>query len=273
MADIVDVINLTTALDFSVTDLSIAETLPAGSTRQFTLHNTADDVQGSDQLESLWNNGQVDIQLNGVSITGYPFLSSWGNNIFDASTLVKGITKLSVAPVLATNPIAVGDNDPRLASAADVNPTPDTEMLRDGIGGGNEAGIAVGAEVLARIEAEAGEMADAAAAPAVDLGAVRLRRVLQQDQPAAAAERLEGGIATLALFCLLEVAVDGNGTVGSRHLQLAVDVTRPSHELGESWPSKDGVVGTLEGDYFEPEILRTVVCLSSESNLQFDASH
>lgn len=32
----------------------------------------------------------------------------------DASTTTKGITKLSVAPVSATAPIAVGDNDPRL---------------------------------------------------------------------------------------------------------------------------------------------------------------
>jgi len=32
----------------------------------------------------------------------------------DASTTVKGVTKLSVAPVSAANPIAVGDNDPRL---------------------------------------------------------------------------------------------------------------------------------------------------------------
>lgn len=55
----------------------------------------------------------------------------------DASTTVKGKTKLSVAPVSATNPIAVGDNDPRLVvpdastsvkgisrlSAAPVSPT------------------------------------------------------------------------------------------------------------------------------------------------------
>src|SRR4029079_11389109 len=43
---------------------------------------------------------------------------------------------------------------------------------------GDRTGVAVRAEVLARVEAEAGEMADAAAAPGVDLGAVRLGRVL-----------------------------------------------------------------------------------------------
>jgi hypothetical protein len=31
----------------------------------------------------------------------------------DASTTVKGVTKLSVAPSVAANPIAVGTNDPR----------------------------------------------------------------------------------------------------------------------------------------------------------------
>jgi hypothetical protein len=36
--------------------------------------------------------------------------------VSDASTTVKGVTKLSVAPVSASDPIAVGDNDPRVAS-------------------------------------------------------------------------------------------------------------------------------------------------------------
>lgn len=35
----------------------------------------------------------------------------------DASDIVKGVTKLSVAPVSTTNPIAVGDNDPRNTNA------------------------------------------------------------------------------------------------------------------------------------------------------------
>lgn len=35
-------------------------------------------------------------------------------SIPDASTTVKGVTKLSVSPAVAANPIAVGDNDPRL---------------------------------------------------------------------------------------------------------------------------------------------------------------
>lgn len=48
----------------------------------------------------------------------------------DASTSVKGVTKLSAAPVSSTNPIAAGDNDPRLpttnqkAALAGTNGTP-----------------------------------------------------------------------------------------------------------------------------------------------------
>jgi len=40
-----------------------------------------------------------------------------GGTVPDASTTVKGITKLSVAPVSGTNPIAVGDNDSRMTDA------------------------------------------------------------------------------------------------------------------------------------------------------------
>lgn len=45
----------------------------------------------------------------------------------DASTSVKGISKLSTAPASATNPIAAGDNDPRL-------PTADEKAALAGIG-------------------------------------------------------------------------------------------------------------------------------------------
>jgi microcystin-dependent protein len=53
----------------------------------------------------------------------------------DASTTVKGVTKLSVAPVSPTAPIAVGDNDPRLATTSGgptsaSNPIVDVVTLR-----------------------------------------------------------------------------------------------------------------------------------------------
>lgn len=42
-----------------------------------------------------------------------------GGEVDDASTTVKGIVKLSAAPVSASEPIAVGDNDSRLPTAAE----------------------------------------------------------------------------------------------------------------------------------------------------------
>lgn len=48
--------------------------------------------------------------IDGIAIAGSP----------NASTTVKGISKLSVAPVSGTNPIAVGDNDPRVPTTAQV---------------------------------------------------------------------------------------------------------------------------------------------------------
>jgi hypothetical protein len=42
---------------------------------------------------------------------------SGGGSIADASATAKGITKLSVAPVSPTNPIAVGDNDSRMTNS------------------------------------------------------------------------------------------------------------------------------------------------------------
>jgi hypothetical protein len=50
---------------------------------------------------------------NGLFYNG----SAWVNtdvNVADASTTVKGVTKMSTAPAVANNPIAVGDNDARV---------------------------------------------------------------------------------------------------------------------------------------------------------------
>ena len=51
----------------------------------------------------------------------------------DSSTAVKGITKVSVAPAVAANPIAVGDNDPRVSTQGEN----DAQV-------GNNTAIAVG---------------------------------------------------------------------------------------------------------------------------------
>lgn len=51
----------------------------------------------------------------------------------DASTTVKGISKLSSPPVSPTNPIAVGDNDPRMTDAR----TPTSHAASHKLGGGD----------------------------------------------------------------------------------------------------------------------------------------
>ena len=50
-------------------------------------------------------------QIIPLHYDGTNFQITGGGSVVDASDIVKGITKLSVAPILATNPIAVGDND------------------------------------------------------------------------------------------------------------------------------------------------------------------
>jgi hypothetical protein len=52
-------------------------------------------------------------------------------NVADASTTVKGVTKLSVAPVLSTVPIAVGDNDPRFITHSGTTLDGSTNKLID----------------------------------------------------------------------------------------------------------------------------------------------
>lgn len=60
-----------------------------------------------------------------------------GPNI-DASTTTKGVSKLSVAPVTSTNPIAVGDNDSRMTDAR----TPTAHATSHGSGGSDPITIA-----------------------------------------------------------------------------------------------------------------------------------
>lgn len=74
---------------------------------------------------------QIPFKQNDEIVTG-----QWTFNSFpitpsnsDASTTVKGVTKLSVAPVGATNPIAVGTNDPRLNPYAASSAGTDTYAI------------------------------------------------------------------------------------------------------------------------------------------------
>ena len=62
----------------------------------------------NEEITGLWTFDQTPIGLNPGAVQ-------------DASTTVKGITKLSVAPVSSTNPIAVGQNDPILPTQNQTN--------------------------------------------------------------------------------------------------------------------------------------------------------
>ncbi len=80
-------------------------------------------------IHGLWTFDQNPIGLNPGAVQ-------------DSSTTVKGIGKLSVAPVSATNPIFVGDNDPRVPTTAQVGYIP-TSGQKDALVGDN-TDIAVG---------------------------------------------------------------------------------------------------------------------------------
>lgn len=108
-AKINGVIALTVVL--SVADPSVAQTtvapgaLPLSSSDQISVEVIAvGHTNGSMVAAGLTVNV---IMASGVSL---PLPS-----IPDASTTVKGVTRLSVAPAVAITPIAVGDNDPRVS--------------------------------------------------------------------------------------------------------------------------------------------------------------
>lgn len=77
---------------------------------------------------SIVSSGSIDANGNKIVDLGTPTVASDAATkgyadglIVDASTSVKGVTRLSVAPVSPTIPIAVGDNDPRLPDAGFVS--------------------------------------------------------------------------------------------------------------------------------------------------------
>lgn len=68
----------------------------------------------SGRIEGWVGQGNYNLVVSGTGITGYT--QAWEAGSPNASTSVKGTSTLSVAPVSATAPVAVGDNDPRLSS-------------------------------------------------------------------------------------------------------------------------------------------------------------
>ena len=78
------------------------------------LINSTNELQLGDTATAIWDDGS-DLNFkdsNNAAKTLSSLVAS--GSAGDASTSNKGITKLSVAPVSAAAPIAVGDNDPRV---------------------------------------------------------------------------------------------------------------------------------------------------------------
>jgi hypothetical protein len=85
------------------------------STIDYKLKNTSSVNPGHKHTISAINDVVVTSPTDGQGLVYQS--GNWVNqttSIADASTSTKGITKVSVAPVSASNPIAVGDNDPRV---------------------------------------------------------------------------------------------------------------------------------------------------------------
>lgn len=74
-------------------------------------------VEGTANGHTVWVlSTYVNPIVPGTTSLTFDQIGGSGGGVVDATTSAKGISKLSVAPVLSTNPIAVGDNDPRLST-------------------------------------------------------------------------------------------------------------------------------------------------------------
>jgi hypothetical protein len=80
----------------------------------------------------------------------------------------------------------------------------------------------------------------------------------------------EGGFSFLALLGLPKVAINGDDTIRSRHLQLIIDVARPSVDTVEGGAAEDHVVFTLERNHLKGYGLFAEIIFIAEGNLQSD---
>jgi hypothetical protein len=64
-----------------------------------------------------------------------------------------------------------------------------------------------------------------------------------------------------------EAATDRQWSSISRHLQLEVRIMGNCHKPGERWAPKDGVVLGGLVDYFELNLLLSIVCRSAEDDI------
>ena len=159
---------LTDDLDLTVTNLVAGArgvllfTQDATGGRSLTINGVAVTIP-TDALSPV----EVTLKCDGtdefVTAPGMPGEAGAPGTTSDASTTVKGIVKLATAPVSPTEPIAVGDNDPRLDAAADLAAhLADGADAHDATAVSFAAGGAIAAtNVQAAIEEVAGELATA----------------------------------------------------------------------------------------------------------------
>ena len=74
------------------------------------------------------------------------------------------------------------------------------------------------------------------------------------------------GIGSFTFLCLFEVSTDRDDPIGSRHLELVVDVTRTSDELGKSRSSEDYVVRSPEGDHLKRDVFCSEVVRTTKGD-------
>jgi hypothetical protein len=128
------IVALSAELTIAMTAGTITINVKVNGTTQFTLTLTSSDppykqVTFAPGVYPIGTTDQISIEVIGAAHNNAPVLPAGltlnialasglimpATAIPDASTATKGLTRLSVAPVLASQPIAVGDNDTRIS--------------------------------------------------------------------------------------------------------------------------------------------------------------
>jgi hypothetical protein len=91
---IITVHNLTPNSIF-ISDLDQDFEIHPGQTVTATNYDTPDTIQASNELESAYRNGLVEVSLNGVAITAWPFLVSPGGGVDSFNTRTGAVTMVS----------------------------------------------------------------------------------------------------------------------------------------------------------------------------------
>jgi hypothetical protein len=69
---------------------------------------------------------------------------------------------------------------------------------------------------------------------------------------------------------LLEATLEGDDPLWARHLELQVGVAGDGHELGEAWPTEEGMVDAREVDHLEGERLLAKVVQLAKGDVEPD---